>query len=220
MNSASRLTPHASLDSWTQAFFATLDDAISLLQVAIFEEGWDEIRAGVDSHESALRESVLLYERALAELFGFVRAAGAPADDVAWSALKVTRRRAALEHEVEITLRTALENALYAAERTPLGDHALYRAWAEAVTQFVTHLAEGAPQRPADDEARLEWAYAILAPLEDERAFHTALAAHTTDRAVIEHQERLRTLPRFDLAQNTALRWLAAHEPTPRAGPA
>jgi hypothetical protein len=221
MNSSSPLTPHCSLGSWTRAFRRTLDDAVRLLQIAVFEDGWEEIRASAESDEAALRASAAIYERALADLFVVLRASGFPADAVAWSTLKAELRRAAHESGVEITLRTGLENALYAAEQVPLGDHAAYRAWVQALTRFLTALTAGAAPRPDGDDARLDWAYAILAPLEEATAFQAAFAAAAPadDRAAVEHQARLLALPRFDLLLNAALWWVATPLSTSPPGP-
>jgi hypothetical protein len=220
MNSSLPLPADCALDSWARALRRTFDDAVQLLQAAVFEDGWVEIRAGVDSDEAALRASVVIYERALADLFGTLRASGFPADAVAWSTLKAELRRAAHESGVEITLRTGLENALYAAEQVPLGDHAAYRAWALALVRFLTGLTVGAPPRPDGDDTRLDWAYDILAPLEDAAAFQAVFAAAcANDRAAVQHQARLLALPRFDLVLNAALWWVATPPPTPPPNP-
>jgi hypothetical protein len=210
------------------ALLAALDDAIAGLQQAIFDEGWREIRTAVASNEEALRESVALYERGLAQLFGFLRATGMPADPVAWSTLKAELRRAA--RDAGITLRTALESGLYAAEAIPLSDHALYAAWAMALAAFLASLAAGkeSPAPTAAQDERLRWAYAILAPLEEHAAFHTAFTGYLSEpgRApaigeltgrsvddIVAHDACLLNLPRYDLALNAALRWLAHAEP-------
>jgi hypothetical protein len=207
-------------EEWQAALLAALSDAIEHLQVLIFDEGWDTLLAETGSQEAALRESVVTYERELARLFGIVRASGALLDGVAWSTLKADLRRAALEAETEISLRTALESGLYAAESVPLGDHATYLRWSVALRAFLTARLEGQPERPAPGAAfedRLLWAYQGLADIEDHDAFHAAfiawLDASAPDRNavvdVIDHQQRLLTLPRFDLFLNTSLRWLA-----------
>jgi hypothetical protein len=208
------------IQQWQAALQATLADAIEHLQVLIFEDGWEELRSAVGSDEDALRESVARYERELARLFGFVRASGALADAVAWSTLKTDFRRAALDANTEISLRTALESGLYAAESIPLGDHAGYRDWANAQMGFLTSRAATGPAAPgpdATDGDRLQWAYDTLAALEDHAAFNAAfldwLTTHSlagTERdAIVVHQQRLLALPRFDIVLNTSLRWLA-----------
>ena len=61
------------------------------------------------------------------------------------------------------------------------------------------------------------WAYETLADLEDHAAFNAAfiewLNQESPDRPIgrdiIDLQERLLSLPRFDLVLNTSLRWLA-----------
>jgi hypothetical protein len=210
-----------SIREWRAALLATVSDAIEHLQVLIFEEGWDGLLAETGSHEAALRESVATYERELARLFGFLRASGALADGVAWSTLKTDLRRAALESETEISLRTALESGLYVAESIPIGDHALYLDWAAALRGFLTDLASGSLPRPApdaDEDERLQWAYEALAAIEDHDAFNAAFVAWLdaapsygpAAERVAGHQARLLSLPRFDLILNTSLRWLAA----------
>jgi hypothetical protein len=89
-----------------------------------------------------------------------------------------------------------------------------------ALRAFLTARLEKQPERPAAGAAfedRLLWAYQGLADIEDHDAFHAAfiawLDASAPDRNavadVIDHQQRLLTLPRFDLFLNTSLRWLA-----------
>jgi hypothetical protein len=205
------------IDAWQRAFRATLDDAIEHVRTVIFDERWEETRAEAGSDEAALRESVHLHERELARLFAFVRASGALAGAVGWSELKAELRREALETGVEITLRTALESGFYAAEPVPLGDHGRYLAWAELLTRFLTSRVDrsGAPRDGATDEERLEWAYQALAPLEEHDAFHAAFVGWLRERepgdeeAIIAQAARLLALPRYDLALNTSLRWLA-----------
>lgn len=207
-------------EDWQAALLAALSDAIDHLQVLIFDEGWDRLLAATGSHEAALRESVATYERELARLFGIIRTSGALPGAVAWSALKADLRRAALDAETEISLRTALETGLYAAEAIPLGDHATYLRWSAALRSFLTARLDTRPARPAPDapvEDRLLWAYQGLADIEEHAAFHGAFVAwietFAPDRDavkdVIDHQQRLLTLPRFDLFLNTGLRWLA-----------
>lgn len=213
-------------DAWSQSFDTALGEAILHLQGLIFEEGWDRIVADAGSQEAALRESVLHYERGLANLFSFVRASGSLADAVAWSIVKTRRRRAALESGLEITLRTALETGLYMAERTPLGDHAIYTAWVRSLLLFLRQITRGAPEHPgpgASWEARLEWAYGVLAPLEDQHVFHEQFSVFLRDApvatissdllgaspdAILQHEAALLPHPRFDLLLNTALIWL------------
>jgi hypothetical protein len=215
------------IEEWIRAFVAALDDAIQHLQVLIFEEGWDALVAEMGSDEDALRESVRHYERGLARLFGFVRGSGAVSDAVAWSTMKTEYRRAALEADVEITLRTALESGMYAAEQIPLGDHGLYRAWAQALMLFLYQQAADATTHPgpsAPIEEQIGWAYGLLQPLEDHETFHRALVDYLYDadvepvarvvlgrppEAIIDLEARLLPLPRFDLILNTSLLWLA-----------
>ncbi len=209
-----------STDTWQTALMATLVDAIEHLQVLIFDEGWDALLAETGSQEDALRESVARYERELARLFGFLRHSGALPDAVAWSTLKVEFRRAALDEETEISLRTALESGFYAAEPVPLGDHSLYLRWSAALRAYLASRAVASMRKPrpdASEDERLLWAYETLADLEEHDAFNAAfiawLEAESSDRDavrdVVNHQERLLTLPRFDLVLNTSLRWLA-----------
>jgi hypothetical protein len=205
------------IEAWQRAFRATLDDAIEHVRTVIFDERWEATRGEAGSDEAALRESVHLYERELARLFAFVRASGALAGAVGWSALKADLRREALETGVEITLRTALESGLYAAEPVPLGEHASHRAWVAALTGFVRSRADldNAPGDGGADDARIEWAYRSLAELEEHEAFHAAfvnwLEKHEPDAApaIIDHAARLLQLPRYDLVLNASVRWLA-----------
>jgi hypothetical protein len=208
---------------WAKAFHTTLEDAIAHLQTLIFDEAWDEIRAATGSNEAALRESARLYERSLTDMFTFIRVAGVPDGPVGWSQFKAELRRASIETETEITLRTALDGALYAAESAPLGDHALYRDWVRVLTLFLLATAEGHPTRlgaDADEGTRLLWAYEMLSALEDHAAFHDAIVRYVTTadmrgsllrtpEEIVSHQERLLDAPRFDLVLNTSLRWLA-----------
>ena len=195
---------------WTAALLATLDDAITHLASVIFEDDWAESRARHATAEDALRASAIRYEEGLGYLLRFVRACGLPADAVAWSRLKTDWRRTAVESGVEVTLRTALGEALYAAEATPLGDHAAYRAWAAALTRFLARQPV-TPHPCGDEAARLAWAYQALAPLEEHGAFHAAFAVSGPPRATVAWQAALLRLPRFDLVLNAALRWLAEH---------
>lgn len=214
-------------DDWVRAFVGALDDAIQHLQQIIFEEGWDRLLAEHGDEESALRESVRHYERGLAHLFGFVRACGTLADEVAWSSMKAECRRAALDAGVELTLRTALETGLYAAEQAPLGDHAGWLAWTDALMLFLYQYAASAPPHPgpaAPRDDHLRWAYDLLQPIEEHDAFHAAFAGYLagsevgpavetlTGRPVAEivaHEARLMPLQRFDLILNAGLLWLA-----------
>lgn len=210
-------------DTWRQALSTALEDAIAHLQVVIFEEGWETIRAATTSDADALRESARQYERGLAGLFELLRVAGAPESPAAWSAFKAGLRQAARDADTEITLRTALENALYSAERAPLGDHERYRAWVSALTAFLGRQVDGDTPRPPGrrPDEQLEWAYSLLAPLEDHAVFHTAFAAFLAERGthapfdgrpveeVAAHQALLRRAPRFDLVMNAGLLWLA-----------
>jgi len=208
------------VNDWQAALQVALADAIEHLQVLIFDEGWDAILAQTGNQEDALRESVATYERELARLFGILRASGALPSSVAWSTLKVDLRRAALDAETEISLRTALETGLYAAESIPLGEHATYQRWASALRSFLTSRLAGASDQPgpgAADEDRLLWAYQHLADIEEHDAFNAAFIAwveasgmeRETIAEVVNHQQRLLSLPRFDLFLNTSLRWLA-----------
>jgi len=205
------------MQDWQAALRATLFDAIEHVQVLIFEEGWEAMRAATGSDEDALRESVARYERELARLFGFLRVAGALPDAVAWSTLKAEFRRAALDAGTEISLRTALESGFYAAEPAPLGDHATYLRWATAIRSFLTSRAVASADQPgpvASDDERLQWAYDTLAALEDHDAFNTAfidwLGGESDVGDIVDLQEQMLLLPRFDLVLNTSLRWLAA----------
>jgi hypothetical protein len=198
--------------TWTLALLRTFDDAAEHLRFVIFEAGWDELRAQHASDDAALRASALLYEQALADLLRAVRAMGLPANPVDWSRLKADWRHAAVDQGLELTLRTAFGEALYAAESTPLGDHAAYEGWALAMTAFLQSVAGAPPAAPnavADDE-RLAWAYTRLAHLEEHAAFHAAFAAYAgPDTPAVAHQASLLRLPRFDLILNAAVRWLA-----------
>jgi hypothetical protein len=200
------------VETWTQALLRTFDDAAVQLREAIFEAGWDELRAQHASDDAALRASTLLYEQALADLLRAVRATGLPAGPVGWSRLKAEWRHAAVGEGLELTLRTALGEALYAAEGAPLGDHAAYEAWARAMAAFLRSVAAipGAAPGAADGDERLAWAYARLAHLEEHAVFHAAFAAAAgPDTPAVAHQSSLLCQPRFDLVLNAAVRWLA-----------
>lgn len=215
-------------DEWVRAFVGALDDAIQHLHAMIFEEGWDALLAEYGDEAVALRESVHHYERGLAHLFGFVRACGTLADEVAWSSMKTEYRRTAVEADVEITLRTALETSLYAAERVPLGDHALWLAGTDAMMLFLYQAAADAAPHPGVMTAledQLRWAYGALQAFEEHAAFHAAFVAYVHDphvrpivealtstsaEAIANWQAGLLPLTRFDLLMNTSLVWLAS----------
>lgn len=207
--------------AWDGALMTALADAIEHLQVLIFDEGWDEFRTAAGSDEAALRESVAAYERELTRLFSILRMSGALEDAVNWSTLKTDLRRSALDAGTEISLRTALESALYAAESISLGSHSTYLRWSAAMRAFLASYASESDARPRQDAPefdRLQWAYAKLAPLEDHDAFNDAftdwIAGNGTDASdsgdIGELQDRLLAHPRFDLVLNASLRWLAA----------
>jgi hypothetical protein len=211
--------------TWQRALRTALDDAIEHLQFVIFDAGWQEIRANSKSDEEALRASVRLYEARLTDLLRFARVAGIAETPVAWSQFKTDLRRAAREANLDITLRTVLDEALYSAETTPHGDPARYRAWSGALMLWLAREAQldAVPRPDTTDEAmRIEWAYRTLAHLEDHAEFDAHFARFLdADRASVEAttgqaigeivalHERLAALPRFDLVLNAALRWLA-----------
>jgi len=218
------LDDEQSRQAWHAALMTALSDAIEHLQVLIFDEGWDELRAAAGSDEAALRDSVATYERELARVFSFVRTSGALPDAVAWSTLKADLRRSALDAATEISLRTALESGLYAAEPVEMGDHAVYLGWSAALRAFLASNVRAELPPPAADDAeedRLQWAYDTLAPLEDHEAFNDAfrtwISVNNADRSdvggIVSLQDRLMALPRFDLVLNTSLRWLATALP-------
>jgi hypothetical protein len=208
------------MQDWRTALQLALTDAIEHLQVLIFEDGWDALRAEAGSDEAALRESAARYERELGRLFSFLRLSGALPDAVGWSELKTDYRRAALEAGTEISLRTALESGFYVAEPAPLGDHGVYLRWAAALRRFlIARAPTGAdwPMLDAADDERLQWAYETLAELEEHDAFQAAFVDWLRDESagrldvdeIVEAQERMLRLPRFDLVLNASLRWLA-----------
>lgn len=210
--------------AWQSALMTALTDAIAHLRAVIFDERWDEFRAVTGSGEDALRESVTTYERELARLFAVIRVSGALPDAVAWSTLKTDFRRAALDANTEISLRTALESGFYAAEPVALGDHAAYLRWAAALRGFLAASVPAGTRRPdpdATEDERLQWAYNVLAPLEDHDTFNRAfigwIATNLADRpeaaGIAELQARLLAHPRYDLVLNAGLRWLAASLP-------
>jgi hypothetical protein len=210
MDDLERETPRdAAETSWTQAVLAALDDAREHLLELVFAPRPDTPHDEQTS-EAELRGQLQDYERGMADLFRCLRACGLPADALDWSRLKTAWRRAALDADAELTLRTALGEALYAAETTPLGEHAAYRAWAGALTAFLASRAVGAPPRPESDDARLLWAYERLADLEEHAGFQAAFAAFAGAAApVVAWQAALLAQPRFDLVLNAAVRWLA-----------
>lgn len=213
-------------DEWIRAFIATLDDAIQQLQSYCFEEHWDELIARGLSEEQAGRASLELYREGLTDLFRFVRAAGAPTDAVAWSRMKTEHRSAASGPDVDPSIRSALEDAMYASESTPLGDHRLHRAWMGAAMLFLFQYVADGPPYPglgASERDKLTWGYEALRALEDHAVFHSALehyvhepGVHPVVRAVLDQPvdevlqlgARLAEMSRFDLMLNTGLRWV------------
>lgn len=212
--------PTPDVGQWSAILLTTLEDAIELLQVTVFEDGWDVARANAEDHEAAFRDLLRTYEYGLADLLRFIRACGLPTSAVAWSQMKAEWRRQAVDAGDEPTLRTGLESGLYVAEQTPLGDHATYQQWATHLMQFVASRTDGvAPLPPhADEETRLHWAIAVLGPLEEHATFHAAFAAWCAETDVVgaadraassSHDAGLLAFARYDLVLNTALRWLA-----------
>ncbi len=215
--------------SWDAALVATIDDAIGHLQYIVFEQGWERIRATVDSNEAALRASLQDYEQGLFDILRFVRVVGVLPDALAWSTFKTQLRSAAREAGEEISLRTALDEALYRAETTLLGDHHVYAAWRSAMTELVASRAAtvgGKRAHPAHGEDPLQWAAKCLADLEDHQRFHSWFVADvlegvvdpdTAGSSVVELENRLFAETRYDLVLNTALRFLAGefgvHDP-------
>lgn len=213
-------------DEWVREFIATLDDAIQQLQAVCFEEHWDELASRGISEELIGRASLELYRDGLIDIFRFMRASGALADDVAWSTMKSEHRAAASSPDVDAPIREVLEDAMYAAESTPMGDHGLYRSWTGAVMLFLFQYVADGPQYPglgATEEEKLTWGYEALRPVEDHRMFHSAVQAYVHEpgvrsvvRALLEHPVdevvglggRLSEMPRFDLILNTGLRWV------------
>jgi hypothetical protein len=198
-------------DAWDAALMRALEDAIDHLQFMIFDEGMDQLVAATGSTEAGLREGVLHYERGLGQLFAVLRASGVLPNAVAWSTLKANIRRTATESGVEVTLRTALETGMYAAEREPLADHATGRAWLALLLHLLRERALSATPPPArGDDERLYWAMSALSDLEDHTAFHTAVLGNIPDNdARTTHAEHLLALPRYDLILNASLLWLA-----------
>jgi hypothetical protein len=201
--------------AWDAALLQALEDAIDHLQFIIFDEGMDTLIATTGSTEAGLREGVLHYERGLGQLFAVIRASGTLPDAVAWSTLKSELRRAALDAGVETTLRTALETGLYTAEREPLADQAVARAWLAPLLQLLHERGTIAGSPPAEsDEERLYWALSALSDLEDHAAFHNAILARVPPNeranAIRAHAEHLLAQPRYDLILNASLLWLAS----------
>jgi hypothetical protein len=205
------------LDIWNRALETALEDSIADLSEVIFSERWPDIRREAESDEAAVRLSLRYYERGLADLFALLRAAGRFPNPLAWSTFKADQRRRARDAGVEISLRTALDEALYVAETIELRPHATYLAWIDALTHFLASRAdEPAPPDTASDDARIAWALTQLAPLEDHQRFHaefttfvSASLAEPGKGDVLALQQRLLLQPRFDLVLNAALRWLA-----------
>ncbi len=213
-------------EEWIRAFVATLDDAIQHLQSVCFEEHWEELQARGINEELIGRASIELYRDGLADIFRFVRASGAVADDLAWSQMKSEHRSVASGPEVEPPIRQALEDALYAAEDTPLGDSPLYRSWTRTLMLFLFQYVADGPQYPglaASDEDKLAWGYEALRSIEDHTVFHGALASYLQEAGVrpvaaklVDHPldevvgfgSQLVDMPRFDLVLNTGLRWV------------
>src|SRR5690606_37275856 len=112
----------------------------------------------------------------LIDIFLFVRASGALADGVAWSTLKTEHRGVASGADVEPPIRAALEDAMYAAEQTALGDHGLYRSWTAALMLFLFQYVAQGPQYPgpvASETEKLSWGYEALRAIEDHQVFPT-----------------------------------------------
>lgn len=211
---------------WAGALQLTLEDAIEHLQVLCFEGAWNDLAAD-GLPEDEINERVLtLYADGVSDLLRFMRVSGALDDEVAWSALKAHLRRNAIEDDAGVGAREALDDSLYAAESISLGDHPLYRAWARSLMLFFFHYAANGPIYPgirAPEQAKLEWAYQALQPIEEHDHFHEALTDYLLDsgvrpvaRVVLEHpveavltfETTLLKEARFDLALNTGLRWL------------
>lgn len=213
-------------DEWIRQFIATLDDAIQQLQSACFEEHWDELSSRGFSEELIGRASLELYSEGLADIFRFVRASGALADDLAWSTMKSEHRAVASQPDVDPPIRQALEDAMYAAEDTPLGDHGLYRSWVGGLMLFLFQYVADGPPYPglgASESEKLTWGYEALRTIEDHQVFHSSFAGYTHEpgvrpvvSALLEHPvdevlalgARLTEMKRFDLILNTGLRWV------------
>lgn len=204
---------------WERTIRRVLDDAIVHLQHLVFDTRWPAIRAAAKSDADALRESLRQYERGLGDIFSVLRASGLAGDGVAWSAFKAEVRRAARDSGEELSLRTARDEALYAAEHgvAPPPD-AAGRAWASALQGFMRARAEGRRPTGASEDDRIAWALSRLAGLEESEAFDHAFRAHiaadpTLDAEVrdmvIAVQDTIAGAARFDVIMNVALRWLA-----------
>lgn len=203
---------------WDAALHATVNDTIAHLQYVVFDRRWEDIRANAASDEAALRQSLLIYEQGLADLLRIIRLLGVCASGTAWSEFKARLRRDARESGAEISLRTALDEALYQAEQHAAGDPATYAAWSAGLCRVLTDRRATCPPRPAqsdDGDARLAWALACLADLEDHETFQQALLAaiesdvsqpHSARDAARALQQRLFDEPRYDLLLNFALR--------------
>jgi hypothetical protein len=213
-------------DEWVRAFVATLDDAIQQLQHVCFEEHWDELAARGISDEMIGRASLELYRDGLTGIFSFVRASGIVANAVAWSQMKTEHRQLASRPEVEPPVVQALEDGMYAAEATPLGNHSVYRSWVGGLMLFLFQYVADGPQYPgfgASEEEKLTWGYEALRAIEDHHIFHAALATYLVEPGVhpvvtallddsiedvTSHSEHLSDMDRFDLILNTGLRWV------------
>jgi hypothetical protein len=213
-------------DEWIRAFVATLDDVIQHLQAVCFEEHWEELKARGISDELIGLASIELYRDGLADIFRFVRASGALSDDLAWSRMKSEHRGVASGPDVEPPIRQALEDGLYAAEDTPLGDHQLYRSWIRTLMLFLFQFVAEGPPYPglaSSEEEKLSWGYEALRSIEDHSAFHGAAVSylrepgvHSVAKELVDYPldeivalgERLVQMRRFDLVLNTGLRWV------------
>jgi hypothetical protein len=213
-------------EEWIREFIATLDDAIQQLQSACFEEHWDTLASRGISEELIGLASLDLYRDGLADIFRFVRASGALADSLAWSTMKSEHRAVASQPDVDPPIRQALEDALYAAEDTPQGEHDLYRSWVGGLMLFLFQYVAAGPSYPglaASENEKLTWAYEALRAIEDHHVFHASFAHYVREpgvrsviKALLERpiddvialEERLAGMARFDLILNTGLRWV------------
>jgi hypothetical protein len=214
------------LGHWAGALEVALDDAVEHLQALCFEDAWNDLAADNLPEAEINARVLLLYTEGLSDLLRFVRAAGAPEDDLAWSELKAHMRRVADESGAGAGAREALDDSCYTAESEPLGDHALYQAWARALMLFFFHFAATGPPYPgvrATEPEKLEWAYQALQPIEEHDQFHASFSAYLHDsgvrpvaRAVLDQpvdqvlafEVGLLEQRRFDLILNTGLHWL------------